>query len=359
MREKRAGRVVEILERQELHACIIKGMDNIFYLTGFRGTEGMALVTRGDVVLMVDGRYITHAREVAEGCTVVEVKGATDHPLASLLRQYGVTKAGFDSIQTTFHQYRTWCDASPDVEIVPLANEIESIRACKEPEEVATMREAIRIATDAFSAVLGNIAPGRTEMEIANELDCAMRDLGSEGPSFETIVASGPRSALPHGHATAKKLEAGETVVIDFGCRFEGYCSDETCTLAVGEPGTQLKEIHEAVFEAKQKGIASVRSGMPVRTLDAIVRGVIEEKGYGQFFSHGTGHGVGIAVHEPPSVTASGDGILEESMVITVEPGIYIPHVGGVRLEDMVLVTDKGGEVLTRLRKDLLHTGGV
>ena len=258
-----------------------------------------------------------------------------------------------------YHQYRSWCDASPDVEIVPLANEIESIRACKEPEEIATMRKAIRIATDAFSAVLGNIAPGRTEMEIANELDCAMRDLGSEGPSFETIVASGPRSALPHGHATAKKLEAGEMVVIDFGCRFEGYCSDETCTVAVGEPGTQLKEIHEAVFEAKQKGIASVRSGMPVRTLDAIVRGVIEEKGYGQFFSHGTGHGVGIAVHEPPSVTARGDGILEESMVITVEPGIYIPHVGGVRLEDMVLVNDKGGEVLTRLRKDLLHTGGV
>ena len=357
MIEKRSGRVVEILERLELHACVIRGLENIFYLTGFRGTEATVLVTRGDVVLMVDGRYITYAREAAKDCVVVEVKGA-DHPLDALFRQYGVTKAGFDSLQTTYHVYRSWKEGSPGVELVPLANDIESIRGCKEPEEIATMREAVRIATDAFSAVLGKIEPGRTEIEIANELECMMRSLGAEGPSFETIVASGPRAALPHGHATAKKLEAGETVVIDFGCRLDNYCSDETCTVALGDPGRQMKEIHEVVFEAKQKGIASVRAGMPVRELDMIVRGFIEEKGYGEYFSHGTGHGVGIAVHEPPAVTARSDGILEESMVVTIEPGVYIPHVGGVRLEDMVLVRENGGEVLTHLRKDLMQTGG-
>jgi Xaa-Pro aminopeptidase len=357
MREKRVSSVVELLERQDLHACIIRGMENIFYLTGFRGTEGTALVTRGDVILLTDSRYITYAREVATGCVVVEVK-AKDQALEGLFRQYGITKTGFDSVQTTYHMYQSWKEASPDVEFVPLANDIESIRRCKEPQEILAIRKAIRIATDAFSAVLNKIVPGNTEREIANELDCTMRLLGAEGPSFETIVASGPRAALPHGRPTDKKLEAGELVIIDFGCQLDGYCSDETCTVSLGETSKQMKEIHEIVFGAKQKGIEAVRAGLPVKELDMVVRGFIEEKGYGEFFGHGTGHGVGIAVHELPAVTTKGEGILEESMVITVEPGIYIPHVGGVRLEDMVLVRENGGEVLTHLRKDLLETRG-
>ncbi len=297
-------------------------------------------------------------REVAKGCVVVEVKGE-DHPLDALFRQYGITKAGFDSLQTTYHVYQSWKEGSPGVEFVPLGERYRIDKAdARSRKRSLTMRKAIRIATDAFSAVFGKIGPGRTEKEIANELECMMRALGAEGPSFETIVASGPRAALPHGHATDKKLEAGETVVIDFGCRLDGYCSDETCTVALGEPSRQMKEIHEVVFDAKQKGIDAVRAGLPVRELDMIVRGFIEEKGYGEYFGHGTGHGVGIAVHEPPAVTARGEGILEESMVVTIEPGIYIPHVGGVRLEDMVLVGENGGEVLTHLRKDLMQTGG-
>ncbi len=357
MREKRVSRVVEILERQELRACIIKGMENIFYLTGFRGSEGSVLVTRGDVVLLVDSRYITYAQGVAQGCVVLETKGK-DGIMESLFQRYGITRTGFDSYHTTFETYRTLRDGSPSVEFVPLANDIESVRQCKEPEEILAMQKAISIATRAFTAVFEKIVPGRTEKEIANELDYAMRSFGADEPSFETIVASGPRSALPHGQPTDKTLEAGEVVIIDFGCRVDGYCSDETCTISLGQTGKQLQEIHEVVRDAKQKGLDAVRAGLPVRELDMIVRGFIEEKGYGEFFGHGTGHGVGIAVHEAPGVTNRGEGLLEEYMVITIEPGIYIPHVGGVRLEDMVLVKENGGEVLTRLRTDLFETQG-
>ena len=357
MREKRVSRAVEILERQGLHACIIKGMDNIFYLTGFRGSEGTALVTRGDVVLMVDGRYITYAREAAEGCVVLETKGK-DGTLDSLFRRYGVARTGFDSYHTSFETYRSWRDGSPSVEFVPLSNDIESLRQCKEPEEILAIQKAIRISTDAFTAVFDKIAPGRTEKEIASDLECAMRRLGAESASFETIVASGPRAALPHGQPTDKVLEAGEVVIIDFGCRVDGYCSDETCTVSLGQTTAQLQEIHDVVRNAQRKGIDAVKSGLPVRELDMIVRGFIEEKGYVEFFGHGTGHGVGIAVHEPPVVTNKGEGLLEEHMIVTVEPGIYLPHVGGVRLEDMVLVKENGGEVLTRLRKDLLEIQG-
>jgi len=357
MREKRVSRAVEILERRGLHACIIKGMDNIFYLTGFRGSEGTALVTRGDVILLVDSRYITCAREAAQGCVVLEAKGK-DAALDSLFGRYGITRTGFDSYHASFETYRSWRDGSPSVEFVPLSHDIESLRQCKEPEEILAIQKAIRIATEAFTAVFDKIAPGKTEKEIANDLEYMMRRLGAERASFETIVASGPRSALPHGQPTDKVLEAGEVVIIDFGCLVDGYCSDETCTISLGQTTGQLQEIHEVVRDAKLKGLNAVRAGMPVKELDMIVRGFIEEKGYGEFFGHGTGHGVGIAVHEAPAVTNRSEGLLEESMIITIEPGIYLPHVGGVRLEDMVLVKENGAEVLTRLRKDLFETQG-
>ena len=357
MTEKRLNRVVEILEAKGLHACVLKGMDNIFYLTGFRGSEGTLLVTRGDVFLLTDSRYITYAKEVARGCTVLEIRGK-DHTLDDLFRRYAITRSGFDSYHTPFQTYQSWKEGSPDIEFVPLGNDIESIRRCKEPEEVLALRRAIAIATEAFAAVYGNILPGRTEKEIANELDYTMRRLGAEGPSFETIVVSGPRAALPHGRPTDKALEAGEAVLIDFGCQVDGYCTDETCTVSLGETSKEMRDIYAVVREAKQKGTDAVRVGLPVQELDMIVRGFIEERGYGEFFGHGTGHGVGIAVHEPPAVTAKGEGLLEEHMVITIEPGIYLPHVGGVRLEDMVLVTENGGEVLTRSRKDLFEAQG-
>ena len=209
MREKRISRVVEVLERQGLHACIIKGMDNIFYLTGFRGSEGTAVVTRGDVLLLVDSRYITYAREVAQGCVVIETKGK-DGAMEGLFQRYGVTRTGFDSNHTTFEAYRSLREGSPSVEFVPVAKDLESVRQCKEPEEVLAIRKAISIATAAFTAVFEKIVPGRTEKAIASDLEYAMRSLGAEGASFETIVASGPRSRSPTDSRPTRPLRRGK-----------------------------------------------------------------------------------------------------------------------------------------------------
>ena len=354
MRDRRIYRVHEILERRGLHACILKGMDNIFYLTGFRGSEGTALVTRGDVILMTDSRYTTYAQDVAKGCEVIETKGK-DLGLPDVFRRYGIVRVGFDSYHTAYQTYNFWKEILPDAEFVPLDADIEAIRRCKEPEEILAIKKAISVATEAFSTIVQRVGAGRTEKEIAVDLDYAMLRLGAERPSFDTIVASGPRAALPHGQPTDRILRTGEPVIVDFGCQIDGYCSDETVTRSVGKPAERIREICDVVRDALQKGLQRVRAGMAVNELDMIVRGFVEEKGFGEYFRHGTGHGVGIAVHEAPAVTARTEGLLEENMVITVEPGVYIPNVGGVRLENMVLVTETGGEVLTRLRKDLIE----
>jgi Xaa-Pro aminopeptidase len=354
MTETRTSKVREILDRNNLHACIFKSMDNIFYLTGFRGTEGTALVTRGDVILIVDGRYVTYAKDVAKGCIVVETKGK-DMGLTDLIERYGIGRLGFDSAHTVYQTYSGWKDKLPAVEFVPLGDDVEMIRQCKEREEMLAIRKALDVATNAFNSIVGNIKTGMTEKSIAAELDYAMQRFGAEHPSFDTIVASGHRSALPHGRPSDKAISPGEAVIVDFGAQVDGYCSDETVTLTVGKADDEILKICTVVRDAQQKGIAIVRSGTPVQDVDAVVRGYIEEQGYGQFFKHGTGHGVGIAVHEAPSVTVKSDGLLEEGMVITIEPGIYLPGLGGARLEEMVLVTETGAEVLTRLRKDLIQ----
>jgi Xaa-Pro aminopeptidase len=354
MNEKRVNRVLHVLKQMEVDAIIIRGMDNIFYLTGFRGSEGSLLVTRGDVVLLTDFRYLTYAAEVTKDIAIVETKGKENH-LATLCDRYGIRKMGFDSYNTTYQAYREWCETAPNVEFIPIGTEIETIRAQKEPEEIMAIRRAIQLATDAFTRVLTKIAPGTTERQIAAELDYIMKSLGADGPSFETIVASGARAALPHAKPTDKALKQGEAIIIDFGCQAGGYTSDETCTIALGEVNEKLREILDVVDEARKAGIRAVRAGLPVHELDTVVRGTVEEHGYGEFFRHGTGHGVGIAVHEAPAITVKAEALLQENMVITIEPGIYIPNVGGIRMEDMVLVTESGGEVLTHLRKDLLQ----
>jgi Xaa-Pro aminopeptidase len=181
-----------------------------------------------------------------------------------------------------------------------------------------------------------------------------MRRLGADCPSFQTIVASGPRSALPHAEPSDKKIARGEAIIIDFGAQVDGYCSDETCTVATEEPDGKIQEIYAVVDNARKLALKTMKAGTSIKTVDMLVRGYIEEKGYGDFFRHGLGHGVGIAVHEAPTINSVSDGILEENMVLTVEPGIYLPNIGGVRLEDMVLITEEAAQVLTHLRKDII-----
>ena len=354
MRENRVEKVLALLSKMELDACLLKGMDNIFYLTGFRGSEGTLLVTRGDVFLMTDFRYITYAQEVTHGIKIVELRDKKNI-LGEICNQYGIRKIGFDSLHTPFFAYKKWSETVESVEFVPLDNTIEEIRKNKEPEEIDKIISAIEIATKAFTEVFGGIHPGQTEKEVANNLDYAMRRLGAEGPSFQTIVASGPRAALPHAEPTDKQIQEGEMVIIDFGAQANGYCSDETCTLSIGEVNGKMHDIYTIVNNAKQFALDKIKVGKPIKEVDMIVRGYIEEAGYGDFFRHGTGHGVGIAVHEAPAINSTGEGLLEEGMVITIEPGIYIPNLGGVRLEDMLLITADAPRVLTHIRKDMLN----
>lgn len=352
-RQSRIERVQGILSETGLDGCVLKGMDNIFYLTGFRGSDGMLLVTRGDAILIVDFRYITYAKETAKGVHIVELRQKQDN-LYELCRKYGISRLGFDGAHVPYNTYRSWCEDLPGISLATMSNTIEEIRKVKEPEEKKAINEAVGVATKAFTDIVGLILPGKTEKQIADELDYAMHKYGAQAPSFSTIVASGPRGALPHAEPSDKKIEKGETVIIDYGALVNGYCSDETITVCLGDIPDKLKETYTVVDNARKLGINNARAGMSIMQLDSIVRGYIEEKGYGDYFRHGVGHGVGIAVHEAPGINSSARGILEEHMVITIEPGIYLPNIGGVRLEDMVLITEDKAQILTHIRKDMI-----
>jgi len=354
VKQGRLEKVFNLIESKELDAFLIKGADNIFYLTGFRGSEATLIVTRGDVILLTDFRYITYAQEIAKDIIITEMNWKRNL-IQEICDRYRIKKIGFDSIHTTYFMYGRWIESVKNVDFIPIDNEIEGIRIHKEPDEIDAVLKAVDIATKAFINVLEHICPGKTEIQIANELDYAMRMLGAECPSFDTIVASGARAALPHAVPTDKKINEGDAVIIDFGARLDGYCSDETCTVLIGEASAQLKEIYNVVNDARILGLEKVAPGASINELDMAVRGFIDNAGYGEYFRHGVGHGVGIAVHEPPVINSSSDGILEENMIITIEPGIYLPNVGGVRLEDMVLVTKNGSMVLTSVRKDMLN----
>lgn len=350
---KRREKVINIMDYMGLDGCVIRGMDNIFYLTGFRGSEATLLITKGEMFLLTDFRYITYAREIVKDAQVYEIK-KDSNVLHDLCVKLEIKRLGFDGAHVTYNTYERLKNSLKDIELLPLKDEIEDIRKCKEAHEIDLMLEAIEIATNAFKEIFEEIKPGKTEKEIAQTLDYTMERLGADRPSFETIVASGERSALPHAVPTEKRLSRGEPVIIDFGVQKNGYCSDETCTVLLGDVNGKISEIYKIVNDARALGIEKARPGMPVKELDMIVRGYIEKAGYGMFFGHGTGHGIGIAVHEAPAINTTSEGILEENMVITIEPGIYIPHIGGVRLEDMVFIGARDVKVLTKIRKDML-----
>lgn len=345
--------VLNIIEDMDLDACVLRGMENIFYLTGYRGSEGTLVVTRKDLFLLTDFRYITYARKATRDIQVVEIK-LLKQSLSELCREHGIKKMGFDSFHTTFNIYQTWKDALQDILFVPLGNKIEEIRKRKDPEEIESIRKAVRIAGDAFAEVIERLHRGKTEREVANDLDFAMRRLGADCPSFNTIVASGPRAALPHAEPTDKPIMEGETVIIDFGAQVNGYCSDETCTISMGKTNDTMEEIFSVVNNARIFALANIKVGLSIKEFDSMVRGFIADAGYGDFFRHGVGHGIGIAVHEAPAINSSSEGIFEENMVVTIEPGIYIPELGGIRLEDMVLLTAQEPRIMTKIRKDTL-----
>ncbi|ASN05274.1 M24 family metallopeptidase [Virgibacillus necropolis] len=342
------------LATNNLDAIIITNPYNRRYITGFTGTAGVAIISKKDTRFITDFRYTEQANEQATAFTVVEHKKGIIEEISNQLNELNVSRVGFEKDHLTFATYELY-KKSIKKELVPISGIVEKLRLIKTTEELTILKEAAKIADDAFEHIQGFIKPGVKEIDVSNELEFFMRKQGATSSSFDIIVASGYRSALPHGVASEKKIESGELVTLDFGALYKGYCSDITRTLAVGEPSDELKTIYDTVLSAQLKGVEGIKPGITGVEADALTRDYINEKGYGDYFGHSTGHGVGLEVHEGPGLSYKSEAILEAGMVVTVEPGIYIPNVGGCRIEDDVLVTESGYERLTHSSKELIQ----
>lgn len=342
------------LEEQDLDAFIITSSENRYYLSGFSGTAGILLITKDQSFLFTDFRYVEQAKLQAGDFQIVNHEGKINSTLDKYIKSYSCENVGFEGDFVTFFEYENLKKSLKDVELVPVSNMVEEIRMIKDEVEVENIRKAASIADGAFEHVLNIIAPGKTEKEIALELEYFMRLKGASGTSFATIVASGKRSALPHGLATDKVLEKGDLVTMDFGCIYNHYCSDMTRTIVIGNPSPKQKEIYNIVLEAQNLALDDIKAGKATKDIDALSRGYIEQKGYGEYFGHGLGHSVGLFIHERPSLSFRDTYRLKSNMLVTVEPGIYIPNWGGVRIEDLVVVNETGIENLTHSSKDLI-----
>ncbi|MCR6096681.1 aminopeptidase P family protein [Salipaludibacillus agaradhaerens] len=339
-----------------IDGILITNPYNRRYLTGFTGTAGVVVVSDEKAKLITDFRYIDQAQEEVVEFEVIQHNRALHEEVANQVKEMGITRLGFEKNVMTYSHYDTY-KATINCELIPVSELVENLRLIKSNEEVVIIQEAVDIADAAFSHIQSYLRPGVKEIDISNELEFFMRKNGAVSSSFDIIVASGYRSALPHGVASDKVIEKGELVTLDFGAYYKGYCSDITRTVAIGEPSSQLREIYETVLQAQLIGVNHIKAGLTGKEADALTRNYINEKGYGQYFGHSTGHGLGMEVHEAPGLSHRSDKRLKAGMVVTVEPGIYMTGIGGTRIEDDILITDNGNNILSKSSKELLILG--
>lgn len=347
------NKIKKELETKQLDAILITNPINRRYVTGFTGTAGVAIISKNEDLFITDFRYIEQATEQAKEFTIVEHKQAIEKEINKQLKNLGIHKLGFEEDDITYATFKQF-QHHFTVDLIPVSGLIEEIRLIKSPEEISVLKQAAEIADHAYTHIQSYIKQGVREIEIANELEFFMRKQGATSSSFDIIVASGSRSALPHGVASEKKIQNGELVTMDYGALFDGYCSDITRTVAVGEISDELTTIYETVLEAQIRGIKGIKPGMTGKQADALTRDYIAEKGFGENFGHSTGHGLGLEVHEEPRLSSKSDITLTPGMVVTVEPGIYVQGVGGCRIEDDIVITDSGNERLTHASKELI-----
>lgn len=346
-------KVYELMDKEGLDALLIDSPENRYYLTGFTGTAGRVLLTGKGAYFITDFRYVEQAKKQTEGYEIVELSSNFEKGLNELLKKDGVKRLGFESKAISHEQFLKYNEVL-EVELQKTTDLIEGLRVIKGPEEIEKIKKAVEITDAAFAHILGIIKPGVTEREIALELEFFQKRMGGEKNAFDFIVASGQRSSLPHGVASDKVIEKGDFVTLDFGVFYQGYCSDLTRTVVVGEPDEKQKEIYGLVLKAQLAVIERVKAGMSCKEVDEIARGIIGEAGYRENFGHGLGHGIGLEIHEAPRVSFTSETILQPGMVVTNEPGIYIPDWGGVRIEDDLLITEEGCEVLNKAPKELI-----
>ncbi|MEI6306381.1 MAG: Xaa-Pro peptidase family protein [Deltaproteobacteria bacterium] len=352
MLKSRRSRLNRFFEENRLDAILITDLSNVRYLSGFSGSDGALLVTQSVCCFLCDSRYTVQARDEVRGAEVRECPVRLD-VLAEMAAEKRFVRLGFEAACTTVSDYKKMVDRLAGIELVEIGPAVDEIRSCKDHAEIESLKVVAKLASLALSDVLKYVMPGISEADIALNLELEMRRRGADGRAFDFIVASGVRGAMPHGRASDKLIRPGELVTIDFGALKDGYHSDETVTVSCGAPGNREKEIHAIVREAHDLAIEAVTPGINCRELDAVARDFIVKHGYGDFFGHGLGHGVGLDVHEKPTISPRSEAVLEEGMVFTIEPGIYIPGFGGVRIEDTLLVTADGYQVLTSADKRL------
>ena len=338
-----------------IDALIVSRIENVRYLSGFTGSTAALLVTPVEAVLVTDSRYAEQAAAESPDFAIEVAPGVATVLATQTAVRMGARRTGFEADGVSYDLWESMMGGLPhghDAVLIPCRGQVERLRIVKSSEELALLQKAVDITSAAFEQTLCLVRPGAVERELALEIEFRMKQAGAEELSFDLIVASGPRSSLPHGRASDRVVGAGEFIVFDIGARFRGYHSDMTRTVFTGTPGVADRTIYETVLASQLAGIDRVAPGAPCREVDQAARGYIERTGHAGRFGHGTGHGVGLCVHEAPRVGPLSEEVLAPGMVVTVEPGIYIPGAGGVRIEDMVVVTSDGHRVMTPTPKD-------
>jgi Xaa-Pro aminopeptidase len=343
-----------LLDEHDVDGLLVTNLTNVRYLTGFSGTNGQVLVTRSTAVFLVDPRYDARARTLVDAAEIVIYPNRLTEVLPPQLAAAQVSRLGVEAGTVTLATRDDLATRLEGVELVPVKDLVEGLRRTKETAEIEPIREAISISDRTLAWALDRIAPGVAERDLAIDIEVHMRQAGAEGVSFDPIVGSGPLSAHIHHTASDRTFEKGDLVLLDFGCRFEGYCSDLTRTLVVGPANDEQLRIYSLVLGAQKAALAAIAPQVVGSECDAVARAVIDGAGHAEHFGHGLGHGVGLDIHEAPTLNRLSEDVLEPGHVVTIEPGVYLPGVGGVRIEDCVVVTEDGCEVLGSAPKDTL-----
>lgn len=348
----RISRLRKIFSAYKIDGLIIFNMSNIRYFSGFTGSDGVLFINNGKTILLVDGRYTLQAGLEVTDIQIVEYKDKIEGVI-QVIRELGLKHVGFEADSITLEMYNQLTGRVQQGTFVALADELKSLRISKDDTEIALLKKAAEISSSAILSVIAQIEPGCTERELALQLELEARKSGADQLAFEAIVAAGENSAFPHAKPTDRKIKKGDFVVIDFGVKYKGYCSDETCTIAFGKLTDRQKNAYQIVKDAQERALTGIKANVPAAYIDQCARHVFGKK-HGRYFVHGTGHGVGLEVHEAPRLAFNSSDILKRRMVVTVEPGLYIPGLWGIRIEDMVLVKKNSCEKLTKMDKELI-----
>ncbi|MFL0251574.1 M24 family metallopeptidase [Clostridium neuense] len=353
MYKSRIDKLRDAMKSKNIDGVLLVGDPNRNYMSGFTGDESFSIITLNRAIFITDSRFTEQARQQVKDYEVVQYNTTFSEFLGKMAEELGIKTLAFEEDVLTFSTYSEY-KKSLKCDFVPLNGIVEELRLIKDETEIEKIKKAANIADKAFEHMLTFIKKGMTEREVGLELEFTMKKMGAKDLSFPSIVASGERSCLPHGQATNKVLEEGDFLTLDFGCIYEDYCSDMTRTIVIGKPSDKMKEIYDIVLKANEAAIPVIKSGIICKAIDKVSRDIISSYGYGDNFGHGLGHGVGREIHEEPRLSPRGDVVLREGMIVTDEPGIYIPGFGGVRIEDLILVKKDSCEVISKSPKNLI-----